>query len=245
MDTSISVVPATKDSLQAEAGTWSARAAGLRITDTVSCVNASHFLRSIKGLRADIQRWFEPHVENAMEVKRKAEAARKALTDERDQMEAPLVEAESKVKRALLAWETAQERARMAEEARLQAEAQRQAEATTLNAAAALEREAVATGSAEMLQEARDILDQPIEAPVVKVKTFVPKVQGLSYRDNWKAHDVVDVRKLAAAVAAGTVSPTYLTPNMTALNQTARATQGTQAVPGVRFYNDRQIAARG
>src|SRR3954470_9326582 len=187
------IVATSKDSLQVEAQSWAGKAAGLRIVDAESCVNASHFLRSIKGLRSDIQRWFEPHVEAAMETKRKAEAARKALADERDRMEAPLVAAESMVKRALLTWETEQERKRLDEERRLQEDARRHAEALTLSAAADLEREAVATGNAGMLQEALDILEQPIEAPVVVVKTGMPKVQGVSYRDNWKAHELVDV----------------------------------------------------
>lgn len=240
-----SLAPATKDSLQAEAGTWSAKAASLSITNAASCVDASYFLRSIKGLRADIQRWFEPHVEAAMETKRKAEAARKALTDERDRMEAPLAEAEQTVKRALLAWETEQERQRLAEEQRLQAEAQREAEARVLDAAAAMESAARVSGDAEMLQEAADILAQPVEAPVVVVKAFVPKVQGVTYRDQWKAHQHVNVRALAAAVADGSAPATFLTPNLTAINQFARATQGAQPVAGVQFYNDRQIAARG
>lgn len=242
---SMELVAPTKDALQAEAGSWAARAAGLRIADAESCVHASQFLRSIKGLRADIQKWFEPHVEAAMETKRKAELARKALTDERDRMEAPLVTAEGTVKRALLAWETEQERIRHAEEQRLQTEATREAEARTVAAAAAMEREATTTGDAEMLQEAHDILDQPIEAPVVAVKTLMPKVQGITYRDNWKVHEPIDVKALAAAVAAGTAASNLLLPNMPALNQLAKATQGTQTVPGVQFYNDRQIAARG
>lgn len=241
----VAVTAPTKDALQAEAGSWAARATGLRIVDAESCLHASQFLRSIKGLRSEIQNWFAPHVEAAMETKRKAELARKQLTDERDRMEAPLVTAESTVKRALLAWETEQERIRLAEEQRLQAEANREAEARTVAAAAELEREAVKTGDAEMLQEAHDILDEPIDAPVVVVKTLMPKVQGVTYRDNWKAHDTIDVKALAAGVAAGTVASNLLLPNMTALNQMARATQGTQAVPGVKFYNDRQIAARG
>jgi hypothetical protein len=40
------------------------------------------------------------------------------------------------------------------------------------------------------------------------------------------------------------VPVTFLIPNMTAINQFARATQGAQPVPGVKFFNDRQIAAR-
>lgn len=72
----------------------------------------------------------------------------------------------------------------------------------------------------------------------------MPKVQGVSYRDNWKAHESVDVKALAAAVANGSVPATFLVPNMTALNQFARATKGAQKVPGVRVWNDRQVTAR-
>jgi hypothetical protein len=79
---------------------------------------------------------------------------------------------------------------------------------------------------------------------VISVAPLNPKVQGITYRDNWKAHPTVDVKALAAAVAAGTVPVTFLIPNMTAINQFARATQGAQPVPGVKFFNDRQIAAR-
>lgn len=235
----------SKDTLQADARSWSEKATGLRITDAASCVNASHLLCSIKGLRAEIQKFWAPHIESACETKRKAELARKALTDERDRMEAPLVDAEGTVKRTLLAWETTQEQIRRDEERRLQAEAQKKAEAITLAAAAAMELEATATGNAEMLQEAQDILDQPIDAPVVSVAKLMPKVQGVTYRDNWKAHETIDVKALAHGVADGVVSEVLITPNMTALNQLARATQGTQPVPGVRFFNDRTIAARG
>jgi hypothetical protein len=236
---------ASKSALEQESVTWAARARGLRIVDAASCVSASQLLRSIKGLRTEIANWFAPHLEAAMETKRKAEAARKGLADEQGRMEAPLLEAEGVVKRALLAWETEQERARRAEEQRLQAEAQREAETVTLAAAAALEREAIATGDLAMRQEAEDILAQPIDAPVVSVASFTPNVQGVTYRDNWKAHPEVDVLTLAAAVVAGQASQAFLTVNMTALNTFAKATKGTHPVAGVRFWNDRQIAARG
>lgn len=243
MDTTTTLVT-TKDTLGAEATRWAEKGAALRICDRESYTNASHFLRSIKMVRAEIQNWFAPHVEAAMETKRKAEAARKALADERDRMEAPLVEAEGKVKRALLTWEGEQERIRQEQERALQAEAQRQAEAVVLDAAAAMEREAVATGDAGLLQEAQDILAQPVEAAPVSVGKLMPKMQGITYRDQWKAHPEIDIKALARAVADGTVSPNLILPNVPALNALARATQGTQTVPGVRFYNDRIVAAR-
>jgi hypothetical protein len=235
----------TKEALATESTSWAAKARGLQIVDVQSCLNASNLLRSVKTLRGQVQQWFAPHIDAAMETKRKAEAARKALADERDRMEAPLVDAETVLKRSLLAWETKQEQARIEEERRLQAEAQKQAEALTLAAAAAMETEAIATGNVGLLAEAEDILAQPIDAPVVSVERTVPKVQGITYRDNWKAHPEINLKALAAAVANGTAPLNFLTPNMTAINQYARATQGTQEIPGVRWFNDRQIAARG
>lgn len=238
------LITPSKETLATESQSWASRAKDLQIIDRESCVNASQLLRSVKTLRAQVQQWFAPHIEAAMETKRKAESARKALADERDRMEAPLIEAETTLKRSLLAWEAMQERFRLEEEQRLQAEARARAEALTLAAAAAMETEAIATGNLEMQQEAADILEQPIDAPVVSVERSVPKVQGVSYRDNWKAHPTVDMKALAAAVASGAAPAVFLTPNMTAINQYARGTQGTKQVPGVRFYNDRQVAAR-
>lgn len=241
----LSLVPASKDSLSVEARTWADRVRDLTIVDADGCVQASYLLRSIKGVRNDVQRWFDPHIEAAQETKRKADQARKALVDECERIQAPLVVAEQTVKRALLTYEQEQEQRRRAEEARLQADAQREAEAQTLAAAAELERFAVRTGDAEMLEEAASLIEQPVEAAAVSVKSFVPKVQGIVYRDNWKAHPEVNIRALAAAVASGAAPVSFLQPNMTAINQWIRATQGAADLPGVRIFNDRQIAARG
>ncbi len=160
-------------------------------------------------------------------------------------MEAPLIEAERVLKANLLAFEAQQERLRLEEEQRLQEEARKHAEAVTLAAAAALETEAISTGNAEMLAEAVDILEQPIDAPVVSVAKAVPKVQGVTYSDRWEAHPTINVRALAAAVAAGAVPMTFLVPDMTAINAFARATKGTHPVPGIKFWNNRRVSARG
>ena len=235
----------SKQGLAEESATWAARAKGLQIIDKETYLNASHLLRSVKTFRVQIAVYWAPHIDAAMETKRKADVARKALVDEKDRMEAPLVEAEGLLKRNLLAWDETQEQARQAQERQLQAEARKQAEALTLAAAAAMELEATATGDTAMLQEAVDILEQPMDLPVVTVRKLMPKVQGIVYRDHWEAHQTVDIKALAAAVAAGSASPHFLIPNMTALNTYARATEGTQPVPGVKFWNNRGIAARG
>lgn len=234
-----------KQNLQASATSWAARARNLVVSDVATCVQASEFLKSIKAIRQDIATWFAPHIEAAMETKRKADAARKALVDERDRMEAPLVEAEIQVKRELLAYDGLQERQTQLQEQQLQAQARQLAEQQTLEAAADLEREGRATGDAEMIAEAESILAQPIDVPVISVQKSMPKVTGIAYRDHWKAKDDVDVKVLAAAIAIGQAPVTFLSPNMSAINAFARATQGLQPVAGVQFWNDRQIAARG
>jgi hypothetical protein len=242
---SISLVPATKDSLKAEARSWSDKANALTIPDREACVNVSFLLRSIKGVMQDIDTAFQPELDEALERKRTADAERKRIVDERDAIKLPLVQAEPIIKRKLLDFEQAQERARLAEERRLQEEARKHAESVTLAVAADLELQAAATGDAEMLDEAHAILAQPIEAPVVSVKATMPRVQGITYRDCFKAHPQVDVKALAGAVAAGIAPASFLVPNWTAINQFARATQGAQKVPGLQFFNDRSIAARG
>ncbi len=238
------IIGRTKDDLATEALAWSNKAIGLHIDSAQSCRQASEFLRSVKGMRSDIVSWFAPHLERAMDTKRAAEASRKALVEEQERLEAPLVAAESSVKRALLAYEDQQERLRIEEQRRLQDEARKQAEVLTLAAAASMELEANASGDVGLLEEAEAILSQPIDAPVVLVASAMPKVQGVVYRDNWRPHPDVDLRVLAEAVAAGIVPLSFVIVNMPALNAFAKATKGTQAVPGVKFYNDRQIAAR-
>src|SRR4051812_47233830 len=106
MDTSIVT---SKQSLESESATWAARAKGLQVTNTETYLSASHLLTSVKYFRTQIAAWFAPHLEAATETKRRAEAARKGLADERDRMEAPLVEAERLLKQSLLAWDAQQE----------------------------------------------------------------------------------------------------------------------------------------
>ena len=231
--------------LQTDAITWTAKAAAIRIHDEATCRDASHLLQSLRGIRQEIAKFFEPHLEAAVETKRRAEAARKGLVDEQGRLGAPLVAAEAIVKRDLLAWETMMRQQAEAEEARLQVLALTEAETRVIAAAAQLEREGRASGDAGMILEAHDLLAQPIETPAVSVASAMPKVRGITYRDHWAAHHTVDVVKLAAAVAAGTVSVNLLQPNMVALNALARSSEGTASVPGVRFVNARQVITQG
>jgi hypothetical protein len=76
----------------------------------------------------------------------------------------------------------------------------------------------------------------------LEIERFVQEHQapaagnGVSYRANWKV-EVTSLMILIKAVADEKAPMSYLEPNMTALNQSAKV-KGTQEIPGVKQYND-------
>lgn len=224
------------NSVRDECLTWPDRARALLVTDDGSCVKAAELLKAIKALRQRVAETFDPHIKRAND-------AHKALCQEKREAEQPLAVAEELLKGQLLSYEQAQERVRRERERELQEQARREEESRRLDDAAALEREAAASNDPSLLYEAEALLEQPILAPVVTLPSLTPKVAGIAYRETWKADPTVDLKALARAVADGLVPTTYLLPNLPALNQIARATKGTQPVPGVRFVRERTVAA--
>jgi hypothetical protein len=71
----------------------------------------------------------------------------------------------------------------------------------------------------------------------------VPKAQGVSFRDNWKAR-VVDKEVLLRAILAGQQPMSLLIPDQKALDGIAKALKGEARVPGVEFYADQVAAVR-
>lgn len=156
--------------------------------------------------------------------------------------------------------------AAVAAAAQREAEAQAIKDAETRQVATAAAVEMMAEGAsveeaAALREEAKAILDAPVEADPVHVAKSTPKVAGVTLKDNWKANKTVwqqmrDLKLLAAAVLGitGTVGLSrlkinaslvnFLTPNWSALDQQAKATKGTAKIPGVTFFNDRGTSAR-
>ena len=66
-----------------------------------------------------------------------------------------------------------------------------------------------------------------------------PKATGISTRKAWKAR-VVDPSKVPAYVNGMEIR----TINMSALNNIARMTKGSAAIPGVEFFEETSIGAR-
>lgn len=166
------------------------------------------------------------------EPKAAAQIAHKTLVAREAQMLEPLEEAESIIKKAMLAYTTEIERKRReAEEAARRA---REEEVKRLEAIAA---QAKAQGD----NDAADVLlDMAEDVPIGEITAeAAPTAKGASVRTTWKAR-----------ITAPQLVPAYhdgweLRPiDMPSLNALARESKGTAIIPGVQFYQDATLTVR-
>lgn len=171
--------------------------------------------------------------------------------------------AESTLKARMAAYEQEQERRRReAEEAarREQERLEREERERAAAEEARLRREAedrqladaAAAEAAGDTATARRIIEAPVAAPTVTpAPVFVPpapvavapRVDGVSFRVNWRA-EIVDLKALVQAVAAGRAPAALVKADEVALNGMARSLKGAMQVPGVRVVNQRTAAVR-
>lgn len=215
--------------------TYPDQARALTILNTESYQAACEFLKGIKALREEIAETFDPHIKRAFD-------AHRALCKEKNDAQAPLTEAEGIVKRALVTYDTEQERLRRVEQQRLQDEARRQEEERVLAEAIELEEQAAATGDAGLQAEAAAILEAPVRVQAVAVAPMTPKVAGIAFRETWSAN-VTDFHALVKYVAANPQYLGLLQANSAALNGQARSLKGQLRIPGVEAVATRDVAA--
>lgn len=189
-------------------------------------------LKVITAFKRKVQDFFSPH-------KKRASDAHRALCDDEKKVLRPAEADESRLKTALVTFTTERERVRRAEESRLR-ELQRQEEETRrINAAAALETEAHATGDLAMQEEADALIDAPIPMMPVQAETpAAPKVDGISFRDVYRA----EVTNLKALLEAAIKDPQWLglvKVDQSAIDGMARALKERLAIPGVRLVVDK------
>lgn len=185
-------------------------------------------LKTIKAFQRRVTDWFRP-------LKNKAFDAHKALCTEELKLLRPSQDDESRIKRALVAYDDEQARIRREERIRLEAAQRQRDEDERLAQAAALERQAAATGEAAYQEAAEQLLAQPLAlTPVEPFTPAAPKVQGLSYREIYSA-EVVSLLTLVKAVAAGQQPLGLLQANQSALDGQARSLKTSMAIPGVQL----------
>lgn len=211
-----------EDGLKTEVSTQVQAGRSLNIISNETYLAGAELRKSVRALDKRIEEFFKP-------LKQKADEAKRALLDAEKSERGPLLQAIEIIDGKLKAWEREQERLRQEEERRLQEEAKKKAEEEALTLAAQLEAEGDN-------QTAEAIISAPVEAPQVRVQSFIPKVTGLGRRENWVA-EVKDLKSLVLAVASGQQPITLLQANQTALNGMARSLKGAMKVPGVISYD--------
>lgn len=200
-------------------------AKGLTITTHEDYDRGTTILKDIKTrVKAVKEYWKGP--------KEAANAAHKELVAKEAQMLKPLTEAESIIKKAMLAYTTDVERKRReAEEAARKA---REAEVKRLEAIAAKAEEQGDTDTAEVMR------DMAEEVPIGEIAAAAaPTAKGVSVRTTWKAR-VVDPKAVPAYFEGMELREI----NMTALNNIAKWRNGEAQIPGIEFYRDSTMSVR-
>ena len=145
----------------------------------------------------------------------------KRLIAERDEVKKPVEAATKRVKRLMADYDAEQERARRAEQARLEAEARQREEERKLA-------EAIAVAATDPVQADAIMEETIIVAPVILPKA-TPKVEGMVYREVWK-FEITD---------AGLIPRQFMMPDEKAIGGTVRALKGQANIPGVRVYSEK------
>jgi hypothetical protein len=161
------------DELKTQALTWPDRAHAALVVDQPTYITTGELLKGIKALSNQIDEHCDPNIA-------RWHAGHKAAVAEKTTLKAPLTEAEGIIKRTLIAWTTEQERLRREEQRRLEELARKEEEERRLA-------EALAAEAAGDLDAASAIVEEAVVAPppAVIVQSTVPKVAGISFRENW------------------------------------------------------------
>ncbi len=150
-----------------------------------------------------------------------------------------LKQAEASVKKAMVLWDTEQEKKRLAEERRL-AEIQRQ-EAERLRQQAAKEAARAESLKTEKAKSNAKAQAEKLQAEAVAVTAIAPvvesnavEVSGISKRKNWKFR----------IINANDIPREYLIPDEKYIGQIVRASKGKKEIPGIEIYPEDIITSR-
>jgi transcriptional regulator of heat shock response len=183
-------------------------------------VRAGEIMLTIKAIRKKITETFKP-------IKQKMDAAKQEVLDQERAADAPLKEAESWLSPQIITWNREQERIRQEEEARLREIARKEEEERQLQ-------EAILAEQSGQKEEAEAIISAPVQAAPVVVPKAVPKVAGMSIRDNWKFR--ITNEKL--------IPREYLKVDEVKIGQVVRAMKSAANIPGVEVYNEGTVSGR-
>jgi hypothetical protein len=192
-----------------------ATANSIEVNDQPSFEVAGEFLKGCKASQKSIHNEMDPIAQNAHK-------AWKGITGMRAKLLSPIEAAEGIVKGKIATYLDEIERVREDEARRLEAEA--------------LE------GPDELIDDPSIITGGRIAAVALR-SAPAPKVEGISSRKVYSV-SVDDLPKFLEWAIAGGTPAAYVTPNISALNDLARRTEGKLEVPGCTVHTSRSVASR-
>ena len=165
-----------------------------------------------------------------------AHAKHKRLTELRNKLTAPFKQIKADADSKLTTYRREQQAKAAEEQRKADEEARKRAEDARLAEAEAL----ALSGKRE---QAEAVLDAPIMPEPVAPPPPIATVEGVSSRRTYSA-EVVDMRKLCAAIAEGKAQVEFVTANQTVINSMARALKNNFCVPGIKVVMKESTSAR-
>lgn len=191
---------------------------------------------------------FDPLIEAAKEAKRKADAVRAAIVDQKERFAGPWNAAKAHIVGQLTSYRDEQERKRREEEEKLrqealkaEAERRKKEEEDRLKAAAELEKAGLTEEAAAIVEETIAEAEKPMEVYVPPAATPKVELSGGNFRETWRA-EVTDLKKLCLAIGQGRAALNLVEANMLALNKLAVALHDQMKVDGVRAVRETGLA---
>ena len=212
-----------QDEMAQVGGDYLSTAKSLTVLSNEDYTNADKLRQLGRAHKRKVDEFMDPLIDVAYKSHRGLTTAKKNLL-------APVKEGIGLIGCEMESWNAKQEAIAEAERKKQEAEAlEKEKEKTRndmLDAAVALEQAGDMDGADELMGQAEN---PAVQAPTVTLKPNMPKVDG-SYRSFYSA-EVVD---------ASLIPRKYLIPDMSALNQIARASKGQEDIPGVRMITQRK-----
>lgn len=221
---STDLAPLDASAITTEATTTLEQVRALTVTDHESYTVAGERVTGLRALSKSIEAFFDPHVRRAHEAWKGLTAARKALID-------PIETQVLRLGREMAHYAGEQERLARVARDEAHARAMEQELAAALAEAAGME----AVGLPDEAMAVVDGLLVGVPAAIAPSAPAVPKVDGVSYRDEWR-HEVINAKL---------VPREYLMVNDQAIAKVVAATQGAAEIPGVRVYTVKVPVVRG
>ena len=195
-------------------------AQALVIKDPTTYQAAGGILVNIATKAKRVKEFFEP-------MKKAAAAAHKAICDQEKTVLDPLAALGTKIKSGLTAYDYAQEQERRRREDEERQRRMKEEEEKRLSEASAME----AAGDAAA---ASDHLAKPVTVEPVVLQKETPKVEGVSFRENWSFRIVNEAA----------IPREFMVADLKKIGAYAKAMKSAGKIEGVEIYSERNVTTR-